>query len=107
MHMITEDQLEQLCLEWFQSIGYDTICGYDIAPDSDNPERSDYRQVILHGRLLGSLKQINPHIPEATLEQVVLQIATPETPILIINNKAFHRLLLEGVKVEFKDRTGK
>jgi type I restriction enzyme R subunit len=104
---ITEDQLEQLCLEWFQSIGYDTICGYDIAPDSDNPERSDYRQVILHGRLLGSLKQINPHIPEATLEQVALQIATPETPILINNNKAFHRLLLEGVKVEFKDSTGK
>jgi type I restriction enzyme R subunit len=105
--VITEDQLEQLCLEWFQSIGYDTICGYDIAPDSDNPERSDYRQVILHGRLLSSLKQINPYIPEATLEQVVLQIATPETPILIINNKAFHRLFLEGVKVEFKDSTGK
>mgnify|MGYP003386026067 CR=1 FL=1 len=110
---ITEDQLEQLCLEWFQSIGYDTICGYDIAPDSDAssgrgaPERSDYRQVILHGRLFGSLKKINPHIPEATLEQVALQIATPETPILIINNKAFHRLLLEGVKVEFKDSTGK
>ncbi|MDF1690186.1 MAG: type I restriction endonuclease subunit R [Cycloclasticus sp.] len=105
--MITEDQLEQLCLEWFQSIGYDTICGYDIAPDSGAPERSDYRQVILYGRLLGSLQQINPHIPEATLEQVALQITTPETPILIINNKAFHRLLLEGVKVEFKDSTGK
>ena len=105
--MITENQLEQLCLEWFESIGYDTICGYDIAPDTDNPERSDYRQVILHGRLLSSLKQINPHIPVATLEQVALQIAKPETPILINNNKAFHRLLLEGVKVEFKDSTGK
>ena len=30
--MITEDQLEKLCLEWFQSIGYDCVCGYDIAP---------------------------------------------------------------------------
>ena len=105
--MITEDQLEQFCLEWFQSIGYDTICGYDIAPDSGAPERSDYRQVILHGRLLSSLKQINPHIPVATLEQVALQTAKPQTPILINNNKAFHRLLLEGVKVEFKDSTGK
>ena len=45
--MITEDQLEQLCLDWFQSIGYNTICGYDIAPDGDSPERSDYRQIIL------------------------------------------------------------
>ena len=105
--MITEDQLEQLCLEWFQSIGYDYVSGYDIAPDTDNPERSDYRQVILHDRLLSRLKVINPHIPLATLEQVVLQITKPETPILINNNKAFHRLLLEGVKVEFKDSTGK
>ncbi len=30
--MITEDQLEKLCLDWFKSIGYDYICGYDIAP---------------------------------------------------------------------------
>jgi hypothetical protein len=30
--MITEDQLEQLCIEWFNTIGYDYVCGYDIAP---------------------------------------------------------------------------
>ncbi len=36
--MITEDQLEQLCLNWFKSIGYDYICGYDIAPDKVNDE---------------------------------------------------------------------
>jgi type I restriction enzyme R subunit len=102
--VITEDQLEQLCLEWFQSIGYDYVCGYDIAPDGDNPERSDYRQIILHERLLGQLKQINPHIPVATLEQVAHQIAKAETPILIKNNKGFHQLLLEGVKVEYKDK---
>ena len=26
--MITEDQLEQLCLDWFHTIGYDYTCGY-------------------------------------------------------------------------------
>lgn len=106
--MITEDQLEQLCLDWFKAIGYEYVCGYDIAPDADSalgcgaPERSDYRQVVLHDRLLSRLGVINPHIPEATLEQVALSIAKPETPILINNNKAFHQFLLEGVKVEFK-----
>lgn len=104
--MITEDQLEQLCLEWFQSIGYDYICGYDIAPGEPAAERSDYRQIILHDRLLSKLEVINPHIPVATFEQVALQVAKPETPILIKNNKAFHQLLLEGVKVEFKDKSG-
>ncbi|MCP4143979.1 MAG: type I restriction endonuclease subunit R, partial [bacterium] len=100
--MITEDQLEHLCLEWFQSIGYDYICGYDIAPGESAAERSDYRQIILHDRLLSRLEVINPHIPLATLEQVTQLIAKPETPILIKNNKAFHQLLLEGVKVEYK-----
>lgn len=102
--MITEDQLEQLCLTWFAEIGYSYVCGYDIAPDGASPERSDYRQIILPARLLSALQKINPHIPAATLEQVALQIAKPETPILIKNNKAFHQLLLEGVKVEFKSQ---
>lgn len=100
--MITEDQLEQLCLEWFASIGYEVACGYDIAPDGISPERSDYRQVILHNRLLDCLQVINPQIPVATLELVAHQIAKPETPVPIKNNKAFHQQLLEGVKVEFK-----
>jgi type I restriction enzyme, R subunit len=102
--MITEDQLEKLCLEWFRLIGYDYVCGYDIAPDGDRPERSDYRQIILHNRLLSCLEVINPQINVATLEQVALQVANPETPILIKNNKAFHQLLIEGVKVEYKNR---
>lgn len=100
--MITEDQLEQLCLDWFKGIGYDYVCGYDIAPDAATPERSDYRQIVLHERLLKQLQVINPHIPFATLEQAALSVAKPESLILIQNNKAFHQLLLEGVKVEFK-----
>lgn len=57
--MISEDELEHLCLSWFQSIGYDTICGYDIAPDGDSPERSDYRQIVLFDRLLAQLQKIS------------------------------------------------
>lgn len=100
--MISEDQLEQLCLAWFQAIGYDAVNGYDIAPDGDSPERVDYRQVVLFERLLSQLQKINPHIPLDVLERVSQQIAKPEFPVLIKSNHAFHRLLLEGVKVDFK-----
>ncbi len=99
--MITEDQLEQLCLDWFQSIGYNTVSGYDIAPEGNSPERADYRQVILFDRLIQQLQIINPQTPIATLETVAQQIAKSETPILIKNNQTFHQLLLEGVKVEY------
>jgi len=100
--MITEDQLEQLCLDWFTEIGYDYVNGYDIAPDGEQPERVDYRQVVLFDRLLSQLQKINPHIPLEVLERVSQQIAKPESPVLIKNNHVFHRLLLEGVKVDFK-----
>ncbi|MBD9354844.1 type I restriction endonuclease subunit R [Methylomonas albis] len=100
--MITEDQLEQLCLDWFQTIGYDYVNGYDIAPDGERPERVDYRQIVLVDRLLSQLQKINPHIPIDVLERVTQQIAKPESPVLIKSNHVFHRLLLEGVKVDFK-----
>ena len=40
--MITEDQLEQLCLDWFADQGYLYKNGYDIAPDGDTPERDPH-----------------------------------------------------------------
>lgn len=49
--MITEDQLEQLAIVWFQDSGWEYRHGPDIAPDGDMPERADYRQVLLQGRL--------------------------------------------------------
>jgi type I restriction enzyme R subunit len=73
--MITEDQLERLCLDWFQAIGYSYANGYDIAPDAEHPERVDYRQIVLFDRLLSQLQKINPHIPLEVLERVSQQIA--------------------------------
>ena len=97
--MITEDQLEQLCLDWFRDQGWEYAYGPDIAPDSDNPERNDYRQVILHGRSLSALQTINPTVPIEKLEEVASGIAKPEFPVLIKSNHAFHKMLLEGVPI--------
>lgn len=38
--------------------------------------------------------------------QVAFQVAKPESPSLIKNNKTFHSCLLEGVKVSFNNGTG-
>ena len=59
--MITEDQLEQLCLDWFESIDYDYVCDYDITSYGNNPERIDYRQFNLFNPLLTHLQKINTH----------------------------------------------
>ncbi|MDY0213807.1 MAG: type I restriction endonuclease subunit R, partial [Desulfuromonadaceae bacterium] len=100
--MITEDQLEQLCLDWFRAGGYEYAYGPDIAFDGDTPERRDYQQTVLTGRLLTALQQINPHIPFDALEEAALAVTKPESPVLLHNNRAFHKLLLEGVPVEYR-----
>ncbi len=99
--IITEDQLEQLCLGWFKDQAYDYICGYDIAPDGITPERDDYHQVVLKQRLLSQLEVINPELPYDALLDVVNTVCSPDTPILIKNNRAFHKYLIEGVPVEY------
>lgn len=99
--MITEDLLEQQCLNWFMAQGYQYKNGYDIAPDGDTPERDDYHQVILKKRLLNQLQIINPELPIEALNDVVNTVSSPDTPILIKNNRAFHKFVIEGVPVEY------
>ncbi|MFA0066782.1 type I restriction endonuclease subunit R [Vibrio breoganii] len=99
--MITEDQLEQECIRWFTDQGYLYKNGYDIAPDGDSPERDDYHQVILKQRLLNQLAIINPELPIEALNDVVNTVSSPDTPILIKNNRAFHKFVIEGVPVEY------
>ncbi|WP_435247751.1 type I restriction endonuclease subunit R [Vibrio sp. nBUS_14] len=99
--MITEDQLEQECIRWFTDQGYLYKNGYDIAPDGDFPERDDYHQVVLKQRLLNQLAIINPELPIEALNDVVNTVSSPDTPILIKNNRAFHKFVIEGVPVEY------
>jgi type I restriction enzyme R subunit len=97
--MITEDQLEQLCLDWFRAQGYTYAYGPDLAFDGDTPERSDYLQVVLTGRLLTALQKINPHIPLATLEEAAQTVTKPESPVLIHNNRAFPKRLSDKLTI--------
>lgn len=99
--MMNEQQLEDLCIGWFQETGWQFVHGPDIAPDATSPERADYRQVLLRDRLLGVLARINPHIPAAALEQAAHIVQTINEPQAVVRNRSFHRLLLSGVAVEF------
>lgn len=100
--MISESQLEQLCLKWFADNGWEISHGPDIAPDGDVPERQDYRQVLLLGDLEAAVRRLNPQLPESAVEQVLARVAKSESLDLMVSNRAFHRVLLEGVPVTYK-----
>ncbi|MBN2103057.1 type I restriction endonuclease subunit R [bacterium] len=108
MNHITENILEETCLFWLEELGWNTIYGPDIAPDTPVAERSSYSEVILKERLRTSLTQINPDIPSAGIDEAVKRLMVADSPDLIVNNRNFHRYLTDGIDVEIpsKDEYG-
>lgn len=98
---MNEQQLEQLCLSWFQDSGWEFVHGPDIAPDGDTPERTDYRQVLLPDRVLETLRRLNRQVPAVVLDEVLHSLTKPDQPSLIQNNRDFHEALRDGVSVEY------
>ena len=103
MALITEDHLEQQCLEWFKELGYTYAFAPDLAPDGTTPERTDFRQVILTGRLRSALQRLNPGVPAGTIETAVLQLANPNVPGLLASNRNFHRWMTQGLPITYMD----
>lgn len=100
--MLSEDDLEQQSLQWFAELGWEILHGPDIAPDGSNPLRASFHDVFLRPVLLEQLQKINPHLPVTVLDEVILRIAHAQSPDLVVSNKAFHHLLLDGVPVQYK-----
>src|SRR5690625_670374 len=99
---MTEDQLEKEALGWLQEVGYTPYAGPDIAHDGDNPQRGSYRDVVLADRLREAIARLNPDIPFAAQEDAIKQVVDLGIPGLLAANRAFHRLLINGVSVEYQ-----
>ncbi len=99
---MTEDQLEQETLAWLQDVGYTHRYGPDIAFDGSSPERADYRQVVLPFRLREAINRLNPGIPVAAREDAIKKVTDLGIPSLLSANRAFHKLLVGGVPVQYQ-----
>jgi type I restriction enzyme, R subunit len=103
---ITESVVEDAALDWLKGLGYEILSGLAIAPGEPAAERADYKQVFLFDRLQTKLEDLNPEIPQEGLQEALRKIRLISHPTLIENNRAFHRLLVEGVDVEFRNADG-
>ncbi len=99
---MTEDQIEQFAIERLKALGYAYAYGPVIAHDGEAPERTSHEQVLLLERLRAAVRRINPRIPAAAQEEAVKQVARIASPELLVNNETFHRMLTEGVKVDYQ-----
>ena len=101
-----EDTVEQAALEYLRELGWQTASGHEIAPDSSNSERAKYTHVILEQRLWDALAVFNPDVPDDALHEVYRQLTHLEDTTLETKNQRFHRFLVNGVDVEYRDIDG-
>ena len=106
MTTLTEADLEQVALQWLSGLGWQVAHGPDIAPDTPGAEREDYGQVVLGQRLRNALARRNPHLPDSALDDAFRKLTQPEGATLEARNRAFHRMLVNGVTVEYRAPEG-
>lgn len=91
---MTENDIELMAIKFFENLGYTHLYG----PDLDrNPS-----EVLLKEKLANALKNINPSLPHSAIEDTIKQIERIKSSELLSDNEAFHKLLVEGVKVDIQ-----
>ncbi|MGQ9762261.1 MAG: type I restriction endonuclease [Thermogutta sp.] len=106
MAHLTESDIESAAIDWLKGLGYQILYGPDIAPDGSFAERQDYREVVLAQRLRDALARLNPDLPAEALEDAFRKLTRPEGADLIQRNRTLHRLIVDGVTVEYRDADG-
>jgi len=103
---LTEDAIELAALEILHELGYEIAYGPEISPDGKFSERELYLDVILVKRLKNAIYKLNPEIPPSAKEEAVKKILRTESPHLLINNEKFHKMLVNGVIMEYRKDEG-
>ena len=106
MTTITETVVEEAALAWLADLGWSVAHGPDIAPDTPNAERADYGQVVLERRLRDALAELNPALPLDALDDAFRKLTRPEGSTLEARNRDFHRMLVNGVEIEYRESGG-
>ncbi len=104
----TESVVEEAALAWLEGLGYTVLHGPDMAYGEPAAERTDpgFKDVILEGRLRSALARLNPSLPSEALEDAFRRLTRLDAPTLTERNRAIHRLLVEGITVEYRRKDG-
>jgi len=106
MSVLVESDVENAALSWLSALGYSTISGSDISPGGALTERDSYGKVLPHHRISTALVRLNRAMPDEALNDAFRKLTCLEYPTLPANNRAFHRMLTDGVPVEYMRKDG-
>jgi len=106
--VFAESVVEDAALAWLEAQGYAVLHGPDIAAGEPGAERRDpdYRDVLLERRLRQALTRLNPDLSREALEDSYRKLTRVDAPSLVERNRAVHRMLVDGVTVEYRRKDG-
>jgi type I restriction enzyme R subunit len=106
--MIAESHVEEAALAWLAALGYSVLYGPGIAAGEPAAERTDpnCRDTILERRLRQALTRLNPDLPADALDDAYRKLIRSDAPSLVERNRAVHRLIVDGVPVEYRRADG-
>ena len=102
----TEAGLEDVVLEYLALEGWSVVYGPEIAPGELGAERSDYRDVVLVGRLRSALVRLNPGLPADAIDDAVKTVLRAESQVVMTENWRAYQLLTQGVPVQYRTVDG-
>ncbi len=105
MTIVTESIVEDAALDWYRALGYRVLGGADLGPDPHGL-RKNYGDILLDGPLRGVLQTLNPELPEEALRDARRKLVRADGATLEARNRDFHRMLVNGVTVEFRAEDG-
>ena len=105
MPLLSESVVEEVALDWFRALGYTVIGGPDMAP-GPHALRESYAAVLFPTTLREVLERLNPELPDEALAAALQQLTHPQGATVEARNRALHRLLVDGVPVEYRTADG-
>ncbi len=106
MAFLSEAAVELALLEQLQGLGYSIEREENIGPDGHRPERESHDEVVLKKRFEEAVARLNPSLPLEARQDAVRRVMQSELPSLLEENRRLHKLMTEGVDVEYYAQDG-
>ena len=101
MAFLSEAGVEQALLDQLHALDYSIEREEDIGPDGHRPERESHDEVVLKKRFVDAVARLNPGLPMEARQDAIRKVIQSELPSLLEENRRIHKLMTEGVDVEY------
>jgi type I restriction enzyme R subunit len=109
MAMLWEAMVEETAVDWFGALGYSVEGGPDMSPGTNSvryPLRATHADVLLTSGVHGALRGLNPELPHEALDDALRRLTRPVCVTVEARNRAFQRMPVDGVALEYRDADG-